>query len=178
MIYVIIGYYIGADYVTGWASTIAFICFFGSFQILCIGIIGEYISKIYLETKHRPKYIIEEIIKAGIEEVEISKEMKNNFVDTMEADELISDATFKTQGKIIYITLTFKDEVTLVEAQSKALASLANFEEKYQNFYDFHYTLKGNKTDTSEGFLVMGAKNVNGTGLVWNNNTEIETDSE
>lgn len=114
----------------------------------------------------------------GIKEVEISKEMKNNFVDTMEADELISDATFKTQGKIIYITLTFKDEVTLVEAQSKALASLANFEEKYQNFYDFHYTLKGNKTDTSEGFLVMGAKNVNGTGLVWNNNTEIETDSE
>lgn len=114
----------------------------------------------------------------GIKEVEISKEMKNNFVDAMEADELISDVTFKTQGKIVYITLTFKDEVTLVEAQSKALASLANFEEKYQNYYDFHYTLKGNKTDTSEGFLVMGAKNVNGTGLVWNNNTEIETDSE
>ena len=63
LIYVIIGYYTGADYVTGWASTIAFICFFGSFQILCIGVIGEYISKIYLETKHRPKYIIEEIIK-------------------------------------------------------------------------------------------------------------------
>lgn len=114
----------------------------------------------------------------GIKEVEISKEMKNNFVDTMKTDELISDATFKTQGKIVYITLTFKDEVTLVEAQSKALASLASFEEKYQNFYDFHYTLKGNKTDTSEGFLVMGAKNVNGTGLVWNNNTETETDSE
>ena len=63
LIYVIIGYYTGADYVTGWASIIAFICFFGSFQILCIGIIGEYISKIYLETKHRPKYIIDEIIR-------------------------------------------------------------------------------------------------------------------
>lgn len=63
LIYVIVGYFAGADYVSGWDSTIAFICFFGSFQILCIGIIGEYISKIYLETKHRPKYIIEEIIR-------------------------------------------------------------------------------------------------------------------
>ena len=62
LIYVIVGYFTGADYVSGWASTIAFICFFGSFQVLCIGIIGEYISKIYLETKHRPKYIVEEII--------------------------------------------------------------------------------------------------------------------
>ena len=63
LIYVIVGYFTGANYVNGWASTIAFICFFGSFQILCIGIIGEYISKIYLETKHRPKYIIEKIMK-------------------------------------------------------------------------------------------------------------------
>lgn len=63
LIYVIIGRISGATFVSGWASTIAFICFFGSFQILCIGIIGEYISKIYLETKHRPKYNIDEIIK-------------------------------------------------------------------------------------------------------------------
>ena len=63
LIYVVIGYFTGAEYISGWASTIAFICFFGSFQVLCIGIIGEYISKIYLETKKRPKYIIEEIIK-------------------------------------------------------------------------------------------------------------------
>ena len=63
IIYVISGYFLGADYVSGWASTIAFICFFGSFQILCVGIIGEYISKIYLETKRRPRYIIEKIIE-------------------------------------------------------------------------------------------------------------------
>ena len=63
LIYVIIGRISGATFVSGWASTIAFICFFGSFQILCIGIIGEYISKIYIETKHRPKYNIDEIIR-------------------------------------------------------------------------------------------------------------------
>lgn len=114
----------------------------------------------------------------GIEAVQVTDDMKNKFLDTMKTDELISDATIKVQGKIIYITLTFKDNVTLVEAQSKALASLISFEEKYQTYYDFNYTLKSNKTDTSEGFLIMGAKNVNGSGLVWNNNTEVQTDGE
>ena len=63
LIYVIVGKLLDFDYVTGWASTIALICFFGSFQILCIGVIGEYISKIYIETKKRPKYFIDYIIK-------------------------------------------------------------------------------------------------------------------
>ena len=48
------------DAVSGWTSTVALICFFGSFQILCIGLIGEYISKIYLEVKDRPRYFISE----------------------------------------------------------------------------------------------------------------------
>ena len=63
LIYVVIGQLNGADNVKGWASIVALISFFGSFQILCIGIIGEYISKIYIETKSRPKYIIEEEIR-------------------------------------------------------------------------------------------------------------------
>ncbi len=46
--------------VAGWASTVAIISFFGGIQILSIGVIGEYIGKIYLETKARPKYIISE----------------------------------------------------------------------------------------------------------------------
>ena len=63
LMYVVIGQLNGADNVRGWSSLAALISFFGSFQILCIGIIGEYISKIYIETKHRPKYIVEEEIR-------------------------------------------------------------------------------------------------------------------
>ncbi len=48
--------------VGGWASTVAIICFLGGIQILSIGVIGEYIGKIYLETKRRPRYIIEDDI--------------------------------------------------------------------------------------------------------------------
>lgn len=46
--------------ISGWASTICIICFMGGIQTLCIGVIGEYIGKIYLETKARPRYIISE----------------------------------------------------------------------------------------------------------------------
>lgn len=44
----------------GWASTIAIVCFMGGIQLICLGIIGEYIGKIYMEVKGRPRYIISE----------------------------------------------------------------------------------------------------------------------
>lgn len=46
--------------VSGWASMTCIICFVSGVQLICLGIIGEYIGKIYLETKHRPRYIISE----------------------------------------------------------------------------------------------------------------------
>ncbi len=47
----------------GWASTLCIISFLGGVQLIAIGILGEYIGKIYMEVKHRPKYIISD--KAG-----------------------------------------------------------------------------------------------------------------
>lgn len=46
--------------VTGWASIVAAICLLSSIQLISIGIIGEYIGKIYMEVKNRPRYIISE----------------------------------------------------------------------------------------------------------------------
>lgn len=46
--------------VAGWASTTCIICFVSGVQLICMGIIGEYIGKIYMETKQRPRYIISE----------------------------------------------------------------------------------------------------------------------
>ncbi len=44
--------------VVGWASTICIICLLGGIQLISIGILGQYIGKTYLETKHRRRYII------------------------------------------------------------------------------------------------------------------------
>jgi glycosyltransferase involved in cell wall biosynthesis len=48
--------------VPGWASTVVPIYFLGSVQLLSIGIIGEYLAKMYMEVKRRPRYIIEKMI--------------------------------------------------------------------------------------------------------------------
>ncbi|SEQ37146.1 MULTISPECIES: glycosyltransferase family 2 protein [Butyrivibrio] len=46
--------------VSGWASTVCIILFLGGIQLISIGVIGTYIGKIYMESKHRPRYIISE----------------------------------------------------------------------------------------------------------------------
>ncbi len=46
--------------IIGWSSTVSIICFIGGIQLISLGIIGEYIGKIYMETKARPRYIISE----------------------------------------------------------------------------------------------------------------------
>ena len=62
LIYSIIRYFTG-DTIRGWASIAVSIWAIGGLQLLAIGIIGEYIGKIYLETKHRPRFIIEKYLK-------------------------------------------------------------------------------------------------------------------
>ena len=53
----IVSYFISTT-VAGWASIVAIVCFFGGAQLLSLGVIGEYIGKIYMESKGRPRYII------------------------------------------------------------------------------------------------------------------------
>lgn len=48
------------DPVTGWASTACIITFIGGIQLFCVGVLGQYIARMYLETKNRPKYIVRE----------------------------------------------------------------------------------------------------------------------
>ena len=59
LIWILISHFTGHT-VAGWASLAAIVCFATGIQMLSLGIIGEYIGKIYMETKGRPRYIISE----------------------------------------------------------------------------------------------------------------------
>lgn len=60
IIFVVVRRLLFGDPVDGWASTICIITFIGGIQLFCMGIIGQYLSKTYLETKKRPHFIIAE----------------------------------------------------------------------------------------------------------------------
>ena len=60
-IYSIITYFLGSTE-PGWASIFISIWALGGLQLFAIGVIGEYLGKIYLETKHRPVYIVEKFV--------------------------------------------------------------------------------------------------------------------
>jgi len=59
--------------VPGWASNMLSIYFLGSVQILSLGVIGEYIGKIYQEVKRRPRYIIEDIAAPAFKEAKVGQ---------------------------------------------------------------------------------------------------------
>lgn len=55
------------DPVSGWPSLVCIVFFVGGIQLLCTGIVGQYLSKTYLETKHRPIYILKESSEGDLE---------------------------------------------------------------------------------------------------------------
>lgn len=61
LVYLLIGHAVG-DVQIGWTSIIASVWLLGGLQLLAIGVIGEYVGKTYLETKHRPRYFIDKVL--------------------------------------------------------------------------------------------------------------------
>lgn len=66
--------------VTGWASLMVSLWFIGGVQVMCLGLIGEYVGKIYKETKHRPKYIIDIELHRGGEATRVFDETAQDIV--------------------------------------------------------------------------------------------------
>jgi len=60
LLFIVVRRLIFGDPVAGWASTICVIIFIGGLQLFCLGIMGQYLAKTYMEVKNRPHYIISE----------------------------------------------------------------------------------------------------------------------
>ena len=112
----------------------------------------------------------------GIENHPFTKDLKNEIISKLEEDELIENVSIRTSNtKTIYLTLEFVAKTSLVEAQSKSLAALEYFTEDILSFYDIEFLIKADSTEDTDGFQIIGSRNVNGTGgIVWNNNTVIK----
>ena len=113
----------------------------------------------------------------GIEDYPFEESTQEDIITQIEESEIVDAVTMRVSGKSIYITITFTPGTTLVEAQSIALASLDYFSEETLSFYDLEYMIEADATEDTEGFTIIGARNVSGTGgIVWNNNTEFESE--
>ena len=69
VIFIIIRKTIFGDPVDGWASTVCVITFIGGIQLFCMGIMGQYIAKMYMEVKKRPHYIVKDCNRSDVDNV-------------------------------------------------------------------------------------------------------------
>ena len=143
-----------------------------SIVIVCMIVIATVLFQCFYVGNSKDKYGNR---LEGIENVRISDDRLSEFESKLITEKIVKGASIKVTGKIIYIDMSFEENVDLVEAESIALKSLENFSEEEQAYYDFNFTLKQDKTATSDGFLISGAKNNNGNGLIWNNNRIVTT---
>ena len=106
----------------------------------------------------------------------ISDVLKTEVKSTLESDESIKKASVRVSVRTIYISMEFNTGVSLEEAKGKAVTALEKFSEDELGYYDVEFILTEESADNSEGFTIMGAKNVNGSNIVWNNNTPVTTE--
>lgn len=69
VIFIMIRKWIWGDPVIGWPSLVCIITFIGGIQLFCMGIMGQYLAKTYMEVKHRPHYIIGETNREDIKKI-------------------------------------------------------------------------------------------------------------
>lgn len=106
----------------------------------------------------------------------ISDDLKTEVKSALESDESIKKASVRVSVRTIYISMEFNTGVSLEEAKGKAVTALEKFSEDELGYYDVEFILTEESADNSEGFTIMGAKNVNGSNIVWNNNTPVTTE--
>ena len=87
----------------------------------------------------------------GIKDYPFDEDTQNEIISQIKEEKIVEDVTMRISGKIIYITITFVPETTLVEGQSVALSSLDYFSEETLSFYDLEYMIEADSTEETEG---------------------------
>lgn len=102
----------------------------------------------------------------GIEDVKISKNESNKLIDGIEELEEVKKCTYRLQGRLIYITITFNEEVELDKAKEIGNKVLEYLDDEEKKYYDIQITLKSSSKD-KDGFPKMGSKHKSSESIVW-----------
>lgn len=113
---------------------------------------------------------------SGIDKHPVTNNIKSEYKTSLESEKSVTKVSIDTKGKIIYIIINFASDTSLEDAKNLAASSIEKLNEDILSFYDIDFTLKCEKSENSEGFTILGAKNVAGSGLIWNNNTPLESE--
>ena len=112
----------------------------------------------------------------GIDKHPVTNNIKSEYKTSLESEKSVTKVSIDTKGKIIYIIINFASDTSLEDAKNLAASSIEKLNEDILSFYDIDFTLKCEKSENSEGFTILGAKNVAGSGLIWSNNTPLESE--
>ena len=143
--------------------------------IACVGISAALLLKYFYYGNGGSKYGDR---LDGIELITVSDDKKNSVVEDIKKRKNVKDAKVEVSGKIIYIRIAFNAGADLDTSKAIAVNTLEQFSDEEKAFYDIHFTLVSEKNEVSDGFTIMGSKNVNGTNLIWGNNNPVNDDGE
>ena len=105
-----------------------------------------------------------------IKDTPLSKEVLNNVKNNLVENESVVKEEVSLLGKILYINIEFTEKTKMEDAKKIAEKTLEVFSEEQLKKYDIQYTISVLKTEKTEGYTIMGARNANGSGMVvWNN---------
>lgn len=109
----------------------------------------------------------------GIEDVKISQSTLKEKEDKLEEYEEISNATVRTQGKIVYFTIHYNHGTSKDKAKELANLTLENFTAEEKSFYELQYILIEDIADNDEeatNFVITGTKHNTKEAITWSKN--------
>jgi len=106
--------------------------------------------------------------------VKIDKKITNKILDETKKIKEVEDITIRTQGKIVYTTITFTESTTKKKAKEIANKTLTYYDEEITSYYDFEYILTQNieikEDEEDKSFTIAGTKHPDLNSISWTKN--------
>ena len=103
----------------------------------------------------------------GIEKYKLSSTLKDDVSNIYKEETSVNKVEVDTKGKIIYITIDFKESIKVASAQDLAIKSLDVIGEENLKYYEIQFTLTYSGSEENENFPVFGSKSANSLKVFW-----------